>query len=246
MPATTDQLDIQREDVEGLFAVGDVVRSGGGRTFFRLTEILSDRVRIQPTKAKTASRLYFNRISAVINNIETIDPDRIEKSVYSILEECGLKDTQNESYLYGFAKEFLTRANGRQCIVDNSNPKIDAIKRMAATAQNTTGGANGQQVSRTMKNKQLKFESKDELETYITELIDAQNGFCAITGLTLQYDGEAVDQELLCSLDRIDSDGHYEPGNLQVVCRFVNRWKNDSDNEEFRRLVALVRSVSED
>lgn len=36
-------------------------------------------------------------------------------------------------------------------------------------------------------------------------------------------------------------DAHYEPSNLQVVCRFVNFWKSDSDNEEFRRLLALVR-----
>lgn len=47
---------------------------------------------------------------------------------------------------------------------------------------------------------------------------------------------------LLCSLDRIDSSGHYSIGNLQVVCRFLNRWKNDGNDTEFRRLLALLRS----
>lgn len=36
-------------------------------------------------------------------------------------------------------------------------------------------------------------------------------------------DGAAGDPELAASLDRIDSDGHYERGNLQVVCWFSNR-----------------------
>lgn len=45
------------------------------------------------------------------------------------------------------------------------------------------------------------------------------------------------------SLDRIDSDGHYEAGNLQVVCRFINFWKGASDDEEFRRLLELVRGI---
>jgi hypothetical protein len=61
-------IQIQREDVEGLFTVGDIVTSGGGRKTFSITEILEDRIRIKPTEAKTVSRLYFNRISVVINN----------------------------------------------------------------------------------------------------------------------------------------------------------------------------------
>ena len=68
------------------------------------------------------------------------------------------------------------------------------------------------------------------------KLLKDQEGLCAITGLRLGYDGDCDDKEVLASLDRIDSDGHYEVGNLQVVCRFVNRWKNDAADMEFRRL----------
>jgi hypothetical protein len=49
---------------------------------------------------------------------------------------------------------------------------------------------------------------------------------------------------MLCSLDRIDSDGHYEEENLQIVCRFINRWKSDSDDAEFRRLVRLLQDTA--
>jgi hypothetical protein len=70
-----------------------------------------------------------------------------------------------------------------------------------------------------------------------------QEGVCAITDLPLQYEGEHDDIAMVCSLDRIDSSKHYEPGNLQVVCRFVNRWKSDSPDAEFRRLIRIVQSV---
>jgi len=39
----------------------------------------------------------------------------------------------------------------------------------------------------------------------------------------------------------VDSSRHYEPGNLQVVCKFVNQWKGAMANEEFKRLIAKIR-----
>lgn len=120
------------------------------------------------------------------------------------------------------------------------NARQKSIAIMAMTARDTCAGANGQEVTRTMKNKELRF-SAIELEAYLDALLTSQEGLCAITDLPLQFKGDERDPALLCSLDRIDSDGHYEAGNLQIVCRFVNRWKSDSKDAEFRRLVGLVR-----
>ena len=92
------------------------------------------------------------------------------------------------------------------------------------------------------KDKQSLFSSKLELEQYIAVLLEEQEGICALTGLEMLHDGIDGDHELRCSLDRIDSAGHYGPGNLQVVCKFANRWKCASDNEEFKRLIELVRA----
>jgi len=122
------------------------------------------------------------------------------------------------------------------------NAKQRAIADMAMTVRDTVAGAKGQEVVRTVKIKELRFVTVQGFESYIEALIDAQEGLCAITGLRLQYYGEHDDIQLLCSLDRIDSAGHYEAGNLQVVCRFVNRWKGDQEDAEFRRLMSLVRS----
>ncbi|MDE2467133.1 MAG: hypothetical protein KGO02_25985 [Alphaproteobacteria bacterium] len=113
--------------------------------------------------------------------------------------------------------------------------------RMAMTASNTSKYSNGQLVATKIRNKEFGFPSEESLAEYILGLIHKQNGRCAISGIELQYDDHKTDPELHCSLDRIDSNGHYEPGNLQVVCRFINRWKSASSDVEFRRLVKLLR-----
>ena len=114
------------------------------------------------------------------------------------------------------------------------------VWRMADTAFHTTQYANGQTVAKVVKNKDCDFHSKTALEDYIRELIEVQEGQCAITGLKLNYDDPLEDDEMRASLDRIDSGGHYSKGNLQVVCRFVNRWKGADDNAGFKRLIDML------
>lgn len=121
------------------------------------------------------------------------------------------------------------------------DPIQKAAWRMADTALSTVAQANGQRVARTVKVKNCEF-SAEELRMYLEGLIRDQDRLCAISGISLQFDGDHDDAEMLCSLDRIDSAGHYAKGNLQVVCRFVNRWKSDGDDGQFRRLIESVRS----
>lgn len=123
-----------------------------------------------------------------------------------------------------------------------STPLERSVRRMAATARSTAAASESVGL-RTLKNKQLGLAC-GELEDHIRALIKHQRGRCALTGLDLAYD-DAEDRDLLCSLDRIDSNGHYEAGNLQVVCQFANRWKSDDTDSNFRRLLRLVRTVDE-
>ncbi|KQW33509.1 hypothetical protein ASD02_18875 [Ensifer sp. Root1252] len=47
-----------------------------------------------------------------------------------------------------------------------------------------------------------------------------------ISGLQIYVDGQKnLDHDMLASVNRIDSNGHYEPKNVQLVCQFVNFWK---------------------
>ena len=122
------------------------------------------------------------------------------------------------------------------------NFRKKTIYRMVQTAFYTVANSNGQQVLTTVKDKRCGFDTIETMMTYVDKLIDDQEGLCAITGIKLQFDGEVDDRELRYSLDRIDSSGHYEPGNLQVVCLFVNRWKGASPDTDFRRLIEMVQS----
>lgn len=116
--------------------------------------------------------------------------------------------------------------------------RVKAIWDMANQAEQTAKQSNGQTVERTIKNKELRL-SKEALIHHLTKLLDETDNCCAITGLALQFEGP--DEQLRPSLDRIDSDGHYEDGNLQVVARFINFWKSDAKDAEFRRLIAMVQ-----
>jgi hypothetical protein len=95
-----------------------------------------------------------------------------------------------------------------------------------------------------MKNKDL-FMTRAELEKHIAQLLDIQENRCALTGIPFQFHGSHSDKALRPSLDRIDSLGHYETGNLQVVCQFVNFWKGATSDAEFRRLLLLVQQTAQ-
>ena len=117
---------------------------------------------------------------------------------------------------------------------------LETAARLAQTAQDTAAQSGRISITQT-KEKNFSFAEQRELEAYAVELYKSQEGLCALTGLEMILDAVDGDPELRCSLDRIDSSGHYERGNLQVVCKFANRWKGASDNAEFRRLVEKLR-----
>jgi len=113
--------------------------------------------------------------------------------------------------------------------------------RMIKTAQQTAMQS-GQELLSVTKDKRFLFPSDAAAQEYALELMKKQEGRCALTGLKMLLDDEPGDDQLRCSLDRIDSSRHYEPGNLQVVCKFINMWKCAMENEEFKRLIDLVRT----
>lgn len=117
-----------------------------------------------------------------------------------------------------------------------------SIIAMRLSVESSVKNANGQVVERILKSKELRMTAV-ELEKQIASLLDLQDNRCALTGIPFQFLGPESDKNLLPSLDRIDSAGHYEVGNLQVVCQFINFWKGASDNAEFQRLLMLVRGV---
>ena len=88
-----------------------------------------------------------------------------------------------------------------------------SIIAMRYSVENTVKNSNGQLVQRTVKEKDLRMHPQ-ELEDHIGALLDIQEDRCALTGIRLNFHGNVADDNLLPSLDRIDSNGHYEVGNL--------------------------------
>lgn len=172
-----------------------------------------------------------------------------------LFTESTLQELNPDNAAYAFAliaggdlREWHERPDWRQKSVKSGknagvvfNPRQKSVAIMAQRAFATAAAANGQEVSRIAKIKEVEM-SQLELERYVDQLITDQDGLCAISGLALQFHGAEDDKEMLCSLDRIDSAGHYAEGNLQVVCQFINRWKGASDNAGFSRLVAVLQN----
>jgi hypothetical protein len=117
-----------------------------------------------------------------------------------------------------------------------------SISRMVEAPKKTAKQSGNESVT-VQKYKEVRFETDEDFEKYLAQLHEAQAGLCALSGLPLQ----ACEKGNLYSMspDRIDSNGHYEPGNLQMVCRFINLWKSDTDNEQFKQLLDAVRAASD-
>ena len=115
-----------------------------------------------------------------------------------------------------------------------------SIAAMRSAVEDTVRNARGQIAERRMKNKELRMNAA-ALEKLIACLLDLQGDRCALTGIPFHFHGPDANRNLQPSVDRIDSDGHYEAGNIQIVCQFINFWKSDTRDDEFRRLLMLVR-----
>jgi hypothetical protein len=118
-----------------------------------------------------------------------------------------------------------------------------AIYRIAQTAFITTRSADGRKIESVSKIKNMGFTSQSELENYLKKLAADQDYHCALTGLQLNRGDDEENSEMNISLDRIDSNGHYELGNLQIVCKFSNRWKGAGDNVVFLNLIEKIRQA---
>lgn len=115
-----------------------------------------------------------------------------------------------------------------------------AITRMMLSIKDTVKNSNGQLVLKTLRDKKL-LCSEAEMKAHLAQLMKDQQGLCAITKLPMHLDGqENLDKDLLASADRVDSNGHYEIGNIQLVCRFVNFWKCAQENGRFLELMEAV------
>lgn len=260
-----------RREIEGLLFGLFRGRTDEGATFDRLSELaggkypllayiyfLKDMDRfmpIQPTGFDRAFRaLGIDFLTLRQCNWENYSTyNRTLTALRPLIEaSTGLKNVRlvdAHSFCWIFSTLLKLEAEGSiaKAVGDKDEGRIlggreKSIIAMRLSVENTVKTANGQIVQKIQKNKELRM-STSELEKLIANLLDIQENRCALTGIPFQFLGPEADKNLLPSLDRIDSSGHYELGNLQVVCQFINFWKGDADNTEFQRLLMIVRGI---
>lgn len=72
----------------------------------------------------------------------------------------------------------------------------------------------------------------------LSELWAEQGGRCPVSGLYMDHAASAK-HPLVPSLDRIDPAGGYVPGNVRLVCYFVNLMKRDFPADEVEHILAM-------
>jgi len=114
----------------------------------------------------------------------------------------------------------------------------DARRRMELTTLQTVA-ASGKTQLRVLKGKELRCV---DLNKTLDELAHRQGFRCAQTGVAF----DEANKELQASLDRIDSDGHYEDGslpdgvqNLQLVTHWYNMAKSTRSDADMRELLRI-------
>ncbi len=113
-----------------------------------------------------------------------------------------------------------------------------ARRRIELTTRQTVA-ASGKTQLRVLKNKELRCA---DLENTLDELARRQDFRCAQTDVVF----DEADPDLRASLDRIDSDGHYEDGslpdgvhNLQLVTHWYNMAKSTRSDADMYRLLRI-------
>ncbi len=97
------------EDIQNVFNVGDQVETGGGNTYFEVVGFTDNSVRIRPINAQNERTLHYDKLLCVIHDFGGVNPDQIEVTVRQVLGRCGLTENVTEVYLYGMAREFISR-----------------------------------------------------------------------------------------------------------------------------------------
>lgn len=164
--------------------------------------------------------------------------DGAKEFVHRLQQQIVIKDPQRRWLIGGSVfPPFLNESQPRSAAPPPAGPALVVVEQMLRTVHQTCAQSGSQSVV-TAKVKEWRFDSDEHFRKIVRALLETCGGRCSLTRVAMDMSGE--DGDLAPSLDRIDSAGHYEPANIQIVARFANRWKSDDTDANFQRLLALV------
>lgn len=114
------------------------------------------------------------------------------------------------------------------------------VNRMVASVLHTVAQSQGQIIERQVKLKTMNL-SRDELAALVAELLVKQEYRCAVTKRKLKPRGDGPDNWLMPSVDRVDPDGNYERGNVQVTSWAANFAKHDLSHDQVESFFAAIQ-----
>lgn len=74
---------------------------------------------------------------------------------------------------------------------------------------------------------------------FLLNLLEKQNGLCAVSGIKLQSEYKNV---CSASIDRVNPELGYLQTNVVLTCQWVNMGRNRTPIEEFRKILSLCKS----
>lgn len=98
-----------RESLEAVLPVGSKVLSGGNRSWFRIAKYSHRGISIASTLSKKTALLRFKKLEIVLDNFHCIETSSIQHSIMELMKQHGSDWTQNETFLYGLAREYRIR-----------------------------------------------------------------------------------------------------------------------------------------
>lgn len=149
------------------------------------------------------------------------------------------EDTSNWTERPAWKQALLARKHANVTFADASRRTAARMAMAAIEAHERSGRSHAS----FFKTKDCDFADLFELENFILDLMDEQEGLCALSRLKLLLDSDPGDPSHRYSLDRIDSSRGYMKDNIQLVCGFINSWKGTMRQEKFQKLLADVRAV---
>lgn len=193
--------------------------------------VVPDRLPLQVVAGKTVE----NWLNTLKGQLQHLEPGRRGGKLPASVIRIGLKYEAAQVFAQALRLQLANKTR-----TQGEDPTWDVAQQMMQTVK-ATCAQSGTSSTVLAKSKECRFISDHHFFSEVTALLTSANGRCALSRVQLDFNG--VNAEFSPSLDRKDSSGHYEPGNLQIVARFVNRWKSDMPDPQFMSLLEAVRSV---
>jgi len=160
-----------------------------------------------------------------LGNLTIVDSEARKKNRYfKCLCDCG-------NYIYK-----------RICELNNSPLHCGCKKYSTWNGVGDLPNKYVKKISNRAKRKNIEFKIDTQ---YLWELFEKQNGKCAISGIKIFFPKKTSGTDGNASVDRIDSKIGYIEGNVQWVCKIINKMKINLSQEYFLYMCNKVRNYNE-